>query len=436
MPILVITGAGIIVLGLLVLAFRSFRHKRIIDDMPTSKTQGVFIGLTELKGTAESDLPLTSFLAAVKCVWYEWHVQEQWSRMVTETYRDAQGHTQVRTRRESGWTTVANGGESAPFYLKDDTGILQIVPDGATINGKEILNKTCIPTDRLYFDKGPPHEIANSDHRRRFHETAISLHTQLYVMGQARERKDVVAAEIAKDKGAPMFIISTRTEKQISRGYYLQFWLWLVLGLLITIGAMIGWSLIGLRGYSALSWQPIVIGCVIYLFLLSLGWLWTVYNSLVSLRQRVRQGWSQVDVQLKRRNDLIPNLVQIVEGYRTHEAETQKVITEMRAQMVATPPGVSGPDYKGLLPTLRATIERYPELKASDLFLKLQQSLTETEQRIALARDYYNDISTFYNTRLEIVPDRFVASIVRMRPSSLLIATDFERAPVQVKLTE
>jgi len=83
---------------------------------------------------------------------------------------------------------------------------------------------------------------------------------------------------------------------------------------------------------------------------------------------------------------------------------------------------------------LRAIIERYPDLKASESFLRLQQALVDAEQRIALARDYFNEIATFYNTRLEIVPDRFVAGLARLHPATLMSASDFERAPVQVKL--
>ena len=170
------------------------------------------------------------------------------------------------------------------------------------------------------------------------------------------------------------------------------------------------------------------------MFVLALGWVWTVYNSLVNLRQRVRQGWAQVDIQLKRRNDLIPNLVQVVEGYATHESELQELLAKLRQQMSATPPGVKGPDYAGFIPTLRVTVERYPDLKASELFLKLQKELTGTEERIALARDYFNQIATFYNTRLEIVPDTFLAKMMKLKPQTLMSTADFERAPVQVDL--
>jgi hypothetical protein len=326
---------------------------------------------------------------------------------------------------------VAGGSQSIPFYLKDDTGVIRIVPEGATINSITVFNETCSPNSALYFGKGPAHGVPNSTHQRRFHETALPLHTMLYVIGQAREREDVVAPEIAYDKNAPMFVISTRTEKQLSRRYALSFWLWSVLGLGVAIGGMAGWSMLE---KASIVWQPLVTAAGGFVVALLLGWIWAVYNSLINLHHMVEQGWSQVDVQLKRRHDLIPNLVKTVEGYRTYESEIQKLLAEIRTQTEATPPGVAGPDFKGVAPMLNIIIERYPELKASESFLRLQQTLVDTEQRIALARDYFNNIATFYNTRLGIIPDRFVAAMARLYPQALMAAADFERAPVQVQL--
>jgi hypothetical protein len=420
-------------LGCLIGSFFFLRRKRLIDDLPTSKTQGVFIGLTELKGTAESDTPLESYLGRARCVQFKWQVQEHWSRMVTETYTDAKGNMHTRTRVESGWTTVADGEQSIPFYLKDDAGIIRVVPERADIHGNEVFDQTCGRDDDLYFSKGPVHEIANATHRRRFRETAISLHTMLYVVGQARERKDVVAAEIAYSSSAPVFIISTKTEKQVTRGFSIGFWSLLLLSLVLV---MAGIGISAALAQAGIYWQPFAIGVAAFLLAAATGWLWTVYNSIVGLRQRVRQAWSQVDIQLKRRNDLIPNLVQVIEGYKKHEREVQQDVTEMRGQLSATPPGMPGDDFNGIASKLRVVVERYPELKASDMFLKLQQELTGTEERIAMARDYYNDIATFYNMRLGIIPERFVAALAGCRPRQLMSAGDFERAPVKVTLAE
>lgn len=420
-------------LGCLFGVFWALRHKRLIDDLPTSKTQGVFIGLAELKGTAESETPLTSYLAGALCLQYDWQVDEHWSRTVTETYTDSKGHTQTRTRTESGWAKVDGGSKSIAFYLKDDTGVIRIVPDGAKIHNVKTFDETVSRNSPLYFGKGPEHEIANTTHKRRFHETALPLHTMLYVLGQARERQDVVAAEIAHDKNAPMFLISTQTEKQVSAGYGRWFWALLVLGLICAIGGAVGRDMLA-NTNKGLSWEPFALAAVAFLAVLAVGWVWTVYNSLINLHHRLEQGWSQVDVQLKRRHDLIPSLVTAVAGYRDYESETQKLITELRMQTEATPPGVSGPDFKGIAPMLRVIIERYPDLKANASFLRLQEALVDAEQRIALARDYFNDIATFYNIRLAIIPDRFVAALARLHPATLMSAADFERASVQVKL--
>lgn len=159
-----------------------------------------------------------------------------------------------------------------------------------------------------------------------------------------------------------------------------------------------------------------------------------IFNSLVDLRQRVRAAWALVDIQLKRRFDLIPNLVNCVKGYRDHEAQLQTELAALRTQLGATPPGVAGPDHAAVSQQVAGIAERYPELKANDAFLALQKNLSDTEQRIALARSYFNDIATHFNTRLETVPEKFVAALGAMKPQPLMAANDFERAPVTVDL--
>jgi hypothetical protein len=433
LPLLPIILGGVGALACLIVSFRALRHKRLIDDVPTSKAQGVFIGLVELKGTAESEMPLTSYLAEIRCTQYVWQVDEHWSRTVHETYTDAKGHVRTRTRTESGWTRVAGGSQSIPFYLKDDSGVIRVVPEGASIQPVTVFNRTCSPGSDLYYGKGPAQGVPDSTHRRRFHETALPLHTMLYVMGQARERKDVVAAEIAHHRNVPVFLISTRTEKQLSTGYARRFWGLLVLGLAAATGGTADWSIMA---NSSIAWQPLVASAGGFIVAALLGWVWTVYNSLINLNNMAEQGWSQVGIQLKRRHDLIPNLVEAVKGYRTYESGLQKLLAELRTQIEATPPGVAGPEFKGIAPALNVIFERYPELKANESFLRLQRALVDTEQRIALARDYFNNIATFYNTRLGIIPDRFVAAMAKLRPRALMAAADFERAPIEVRLAQ
>jgi hypothetical protein len=171
---------------------------------------------------------------------------------------------------------------------------------------------------------------------------------------------------------------------------------------------------------------------VLYLFAAALGWVWMAYNSMVDLRNRVRQAWSQVDIQLKRRHDLIPNLVAAVTGLRDYERNLQTELASLRAQQAATPPGQPGPDPSAVGKVLVAVAERYPELKAQESFLRLQKELSDTETRIALARGYFNEIATHHNIRLEIIPDRFISRLAGLQPQALMAANDFERQPITV----
>lgn len=423
------------ILGIVFLGFsiRAGKRRRILDDTPTCKTTGVFIGMVELKGTAESEQPLRSFLAEQNCVHYTWSVDEHWSRTVTEHYTDSNGKSQTRTRHESGWKTVANGGEMLPFYLKDDCGAVQVVPQGAELELAEMFNETCGRTEPLYYAKGPAFAVSDSDHRRRFVEKGIPLHRHIYVMGQARERSDIVAAEVAQSDKASLFMISTRDETAISSGMASGFWWWGIGGLVFTVG---GLGIAGAQGGGSVSPAPLIAGGLLYLLVWFLGWAGMVFNSVVGLRQRVKQAWSQVDVQLKRRQDLIPNLVTTVKGLRDYESKLQTEVATLRAQMTATPPGEAGADYAGIAPLLVAIEESYPELKAEESFLNLQKNLIDTEQRIALARGYFNEIASFYNVRLEVVPDRFLAALAGMKPQPLLLAENFERQAVEVKFAE
>jgi len=408
-------------LALLFWGFRSFHRKRIIDDTPTLKTIGVFIGLAELKGTAETEKPLKSYLTETQCVQYSWRIEEQWRRQVTETYHDSEGRTKTRTRTETGWRTVDQGGESPKFYLRDETGVIRIDPRNADINGELVLNEVFTRRHPMYYGKGPRRSVSNSRHRRRFTETLIPLHSQIYVIGQARERDDIIAAEIAYDEEEPLYVISTDGEKTVSSSYGNYFILLSIIGLIIT-----GLPIV----FSENLISPLVFAPAgVYLLAFCLGWLFVVYNSIVSLENSVDQARSLIDIQLKRRSDLIPRLVEIVEGYQKHEQNIHTYIAELRAQA-----NVSG-EAEAVAPILVAIDENYPELKAGEQYLDLQKSLEETEQRIALARDYYNQIANFYNTRLDTIPDRYIAKLAALKPQPLWSGKDFRRATIDTDIS-
>ena len=322
--------------------------------------------------------------------------------------------------------------------------MILVRPEGAKVEDAEVFDQTCGRGDALYYMKGPMGAVSHSDHRRRFTEHAIVLHGALYVMGHARERQDVVAPEIAADAEAPVFLISTRSEQQISRGLAIQFWVWGVLG---AVAAVAGGIVCAKMGESYRREAGMAMGhgrdvglCIAtaggFLVLWLLGWLWMAFNSMVRLRQMVTQAWSNVDVQLHRRADLIPNLVEAVKGFRDYERTVQESLALLRSQAQATRPGQPGPDPVATSPAIMAIVEQYPQLKANDVFMRLQRQLADTENRIALAREYFNNIAEHYNRRLAIVPESFVAWLGQFREQPFFAAAGFERQAVAVKLAD
>jgi len=151
------------------------------------------------------------------------------------------------------------------------------------------------------------------------------------------------------------------------------------------------------------------------------GWFVLTYNGLVQLRNAVKNAWSQIDVQLKRRYDLIPNLVETVKGYAGHEKETlERVIQARQAGIAASTvkdQQVAENMITGALRQLFALSEAYPNLKANENFLKLQEELASTENKIGFARQYYNDAVQTFNTRQEMFPANLVASMLGFQPA-------------------
>lgn len=161
------------------------------------------------------------------------------------------------------------------------------------------------------------------------------------------------------------------------------------------------------------------------------------YNGLVTLRQRVRNGFSQIDVQLQRRFDLIPNLIETVKGYMEHESGVLEKISELRsswanAQTVADKANLDN-QLSETLKTIMAVAENYPDLKANQNFMALQQELTNTEDKISYSRQFYNDIVTKYNTELEVFPSNIIASMFKFKPETLF-EVDNEEARKNVKV--
>ncbi len=163
-----------------------------------------------------------------------------------------------------------------------------------------------------------------------------------------------------------------------------------------------------------------------------------IYNGLVGQRQQVKNAWSQIDVQLKRRYDLIPNLVETVKGYAAHEKETFERVVQARNAAVAAagiPQQAAAENVlSGALRQLFALAERYPDLKANQNFLALQEELATTENRISFARQHYNDSVASYNTHIQTVPAVFFAAAFGFKPEAFFeIEAPAQREAPQVK---
>ena len=168
-----------------------------------------------------------------------------------------------------------------------------------------------------------------------------------------------------------------------------------------------------------MAWY-IIVGVVVILIIVVLI---ATYNKLVRLRNQVKNAWAQIDVQLKRRYDLIPNLIETVKGYMKHERETLEAITKARnlaQQAASSGPGARAKaetELSSALGRLLAVVENYPDLKANQNFLALQEELTSTENKLSFSRQYYNDSVLSYNNRTQMFPSNIIASMTGFKAS-------------------
>ncbi|MDG2477036.1 MAG: LemA family protein [Phycisphaerales bacterium] len=185
-----------------------------------------------------------------------------------------------------------------------------------------------------------------------------------------------------------------------------------------------------LLALSAIATVFIVIGSVILVVVVAII---SIYNALVALRNRVKNAWAQIDVQLKRRYDLIPNLVETAKGYMKHEAGTLQAVTEARNTALAAAKAVgldptdgaamkalSGAEgsLAGALGSLNVAVEAYPDLKASANMMQVQEELTSTENKVAFSRQAYNDAVMAYNTKREVFPSNIIAGMFNFNVAS------------------
>lgn len=165
--------------------------------------------------------------------------------------------------------------------------------------------------------------------------------------------------------------------------------------------------------------------------------IWTLYNGLVTARMRVKESWSGIDVQLKRRSNLIPNLVESVKGYAKHEKSVLESVTEARSQLMkagnAKEAAQADNILTGALKSLFAVAEAYPDLKASQNFKHLQEELSDTETKVAAARQFYNSNVLDYNTKIKVFPNVILANSFGFESEAFFETDEEAKKPVKVK---
>jgi len=185
------------------------------------------------------------------------------------------------------------------------------------------------------------------------------------------------------------------------------------------------------KGMMAMEWL-IVLGIIVIVGIYAIA----TYNTLVRMRNWVRESWSQIDVQLKRRHDLIPNLVETVKGYAKHEQETLDKVIRARNMLLSGSPNermAADHELQAALKSIFALAEAYPDLKANQNFLHLQEELTNTENKVAYSRQLYNKTVADYNTKREQFPSNLIANMFGFREEQLLAIPEAEKEVPTVK---
>lgn len=180
----------------------------------------------------------------------------------------------------------------------------------------------------------------------------------------------------------------------------------------------------------------ITVGIIIFLVLGIVAYIWLTYNSLVTLRERIKEALSGIDVQLKRRTDLIPNLIETVKGYAKHEKEVFENVTKARSQLMKADnlhqKAEADNMLTGALKSLFAVAEAYPNLQASENFKQLQDELSDTENKISYSRQFYNSNVLAYNTKIQMFPSSLIAAQFGFKEKEFFEAEESERKNVKV----
>jgi LemA protein len=318
-----------------------------------------------------------------------------------------------------------------PFFLKDETGQVIVDPAKAELQSKHSRREELSDPHPLYRESCE--KVKGQGERRRFIEIPILPGDSLYVMGTANPGPDGSAPLVGHDPDDDFFLISNEGESKAARTYSILGW------------AALGGSLVALYLLAILIqayWKPFayvtvgVASAPLIFFVVQLALMYTLflYNDVIDVHQRVRRAWGMIDVELKRRCDLIPNLVTVVKAFAKHERDLQVGTAQARTGSVSeVSRSVQG--QNAALRSAFVIVERYPEMKTDEVFRKLMGELQQTENRISYTREFYNNSIQSYNNRVQQFPDMILAKLGGFKPRESLSILEFEKKPIEVAVS-
>ncbi|MGY6499987.1 MAG: LemA family protein [Acidimicrobiales bacterium] len=378
------------------------RQRRLITDTPTSRARGVFVGFNELVGTIASDRPLATRFTREPCVWFDYSE--------TQEYRRPTQNNRSRTV----WNVVGEDRQAIVFDVADDTGRVRVDPTGAEIIGTRITDEMFTASKGLISYQGLGGVGPTGRFRRR--EDALRLGDTVYVLGVAHLVDEGTRAEFRAEPGQPFFI-TTRGEADLMRLFRRRAALMFTLAVVAGAGAA---ALVAYPEDPVDAVVPVLLGAAVVAVAGAAITLTLVYNGLVRLRQRESRAWSLIEVQLNRRAVLIGRLVSCVEAYTAVEADTQERLAALRAgtwsesdhlpdDAEVDAASVEATHQSAAARSLLGLSEAYPELKADTVFAQLRAELVDSENRIALARGYFNESVTAMWDRARTFPASLLA---------------------------
>jgi hypothetical protein len=404
------------------------RRRRRYADRATTPAAALFAGLNLVKGRGWVEQPLASHRTQTPSLWWEYTLEEERRRTTTTT--DNKGNTTTQTT--TSWHTVETRKDTVPeCEVVDDTGSALVRLEGASVVPKQVHTAT-FRRDDVRGLVGRLLTAGNgATGRYRETEKVVAFGADLFVVGECELDEERLVPVVARK-----VMVSTRTEESHVR--------WLTVGVVVFALVTVVASTIGVATLirpdepgDPVAWAP---GLVAALVLLAVAWVVTAYNRLRMVAQGADRAWSLIDVQLRRRHDLVPALQRCVAAHAAHEEATQVGLAEARTAVAESTPADEAAALSDeaevqtrALRSILARAEAYPELTADASFARLQRELADTEDRIAASRAFYNDSLTIVRDRQQRFPDSLVAKRIVLRHRDLIDARGFERTVPEVR---